>query len=106
MKNVQQTNGVMLMQQNGRKKKQGRMSGYDKKYRHSIYLNSDGVVEDYINWCHKHCKYRWGWWYETTSEWETHWDSRGNKAYMSFANCREALAFWFANCDAIYNGNY
>ena len=86
------------------KDKQDRMRGYDKKYRHSIFLHSDGVVEDHINWCDKNCKRAWGWWYETTKKWETHWDSSGNKAYMSFASRKEALKFWFAQCDEIYNG--
>ena len=55
------------------------LSGYGKKFKHSIFLNSDGVVEDYIEWCRKNCKGRWGWWYETTREWDLHWDSSGNK---------------------------
>ena len=54
-------------------------NGYDKKFKYSICLNSDGVVEDYIHWCENNCIGKWGWWYETTKEWETHWDSSGNK---------------------------
>ena len=81
-------------------------NGYDKKYRYSIFLNSDGVVEDYIHWCEKNCKGRWGWWYITHPDWDIHWDSSKNKAYMSFSRRREALAFWFANCEMIYDTDY
>jgi len=81
-------------------------NGYDKKYHHSIYLNSDGVVEDYIHWCERNCTGRWGWWYETTKAWETHWDSSGNRAYMSFGRREEALKFWFANVNLIYDTDY
>ena len=38
------------------------------KYRYSIDLRSDGVTEDHIDWCHKHCKGNWGWWYITSKE--------------------------------------
>ncbi len=81
-------------------------NGYDKKFKYSIFLNSDGVVEDFITWCEKNCKGRWGWWYTTTVEWERHWDSSGNKAYMSFGRKKEATAFWFENCNLIYDTDY
>ncbi len=81
-------------------------NGYDKKYRYSIFLNSDGVVEDYIHWCEKHCQGRWGWWFETTERWNTHWDSSGNKAYMSFSHKKEATRFWFENINLIYDPDY
>ncbi len=81
-------------------------NGYDKKFKYSIPLNSDGVVEDYIHWCETNCKGRWGWWFETTERWNTHWDSSGNKAYMSFGSKKEATAFWIANCKLIYDSDY
>ena len=77
-------------------------NGYDKKFKYSICLNSDGVVEDYIHWCENNCTGKWGWGYETTKEWETDWDSSGNKAYRSFGRQKEATAFWFAKCNMIY----
>ncbi len=87
-------------------KKESLDNGYDKKYKYSIYLNSDGVVEDYIHWCERNCHGRWGWWYITHPDWDRHWDSSKNKAYMSFSRRHEATKFWFANCNLIYDTDY
>lgn len=94
------------MQPYGKVKEKTLNNGYDKKFKYSIFLNSDGVVEDYIHWCEKNCKGRWGWWYETSPAWDTHWDSSGNKAYMSFGSKKEATRFWFENVNLIYDSNY
>ena len=96
------------MRHSGRKKVgppkiRDKYSGYDKKYRYSIDLRSDGVIEDHIDWCHKHCEGNWGWWYITSKEWETRWDSSGNQAFMSFSRKKEAMKFWFANINLIYD---
>ena len=76
------------------------------EYKYSIYLNSDGVVEDYIHWCERNCQGRWGWWYITHPDWDRHWDSSKNKAYMSFSRRYEATKFWFANVNLIYDTDY
>jgi hypothetical protein len=105
--NAQQNYGVMNMPLNGKKSSRDEVhNGYDKKYKYSIFLNSDGVIEDFIHWCEKNCEGRWGWWYETDPIWTTHWDSSKNKAYMSFGRQKEATRFWFENCKEIYDSNY
>ena len=80
--------------------------GYMQRFEFNVDMNSNGIMGECIDWCQQNCEGRWGWWYETTKAWETHWDSSGNRAYMSFGRQEEALKFWFANVNLIYDTDY
>ena len=71
--------------------------GYQKRFRYNIDMNSNGIAGECIDWCEKHCRSRWGWWFEAPENSETfynHWE--GQRAWMSFASKREAMLFWVA----------
>ena len=46
------------------------------------------------------------WIFFTHPDWDRHWDSSKNKAYMSFSRRYEATKFWFANVNLIYDTDY
>lgn len=79
-----------------------RKSGYLQKFRHNISLNDFGVPGECMNWCKKHSKGHWGWWFKTCPEWDEPFVDpydpeyhEKNEAFMSFQYKRDALRFWF-----------
>ena len=68
--------------------------GYQKKFKFNIDMNSNGIPGDCIDWCEKNCEYKWGWWFEDdgTVHPTNHWEHQ--RAWMSFANKKEAMRFW------------
>lgn len=66
--------------------------GYNVKYENEVRLTSDGVPYPIIEWCGKHIKSRWGWYFR-----EGITDQHGiplAMAIMTFEDEKEA--FWFA----------
>jgi|TARA_B100000959_G_C14641723_1_gene484559 hypothetical protein len=71
--------------------------GYQKRFKYNIDMNSNGIGGECIEWCEENCQYKWGWWFEAPDNPEVfynHWE--GQKAWMSFANRKEAMTFWIS----------
>ena len=88
-------------------KKSPRRSGYLQKFRHNIYLNSNGVSEICIDWCEKNCKGNWGWWFNAHDEYDPMYHNiEAQDAYMSFQYKRDAVRFWFENVKEIAESHH
>jgi len=71
--------------------------GYDKQFKYDVDMNSNGIAGDCIEWCQKHCKSKWGWWFKGppgANPWAHNWEEQDS--YMSFEDKREATAFFLA----------
>ena len=71
--------------------------GYDKRFKFDVDMNSNGIAGDCIEWCQKHCKSKWGWWFKGppgANPWDHNWEEQDS--YMSFDDKREATAFFLA----------
>ena len=72
--------------------------GYQKQFKYNVDMNSNGILGECIEWCENHCRYKWGWWFEGPDDpvdnYHQHWENQ--RAWMSFANKKEATAFLIA----------
>ena len=110
VRNVQQTNGIWIMQQVGRsygkvkvKRNNPRLDevpddcGYMQRFEYNVDMNSNGIMGECIDWCQRNCEGKWGWWFEPAGEIENpknHWEHQN--AYMSFERKLDATRFWMS----------
>ena len=72
-------------------------SGYNKTFKYQIKLPAHGVQGEYLDWCTRNCKGKFGWHFEPTNEkfkdYEdgVHWNDE--QAVLSFSNKKEAFLF-------------
>ena len=71
--------------------------GYEKRFKHDIDMQSNGIMGECIEWCQTNCKHKWGWWFKGPlggDPGDHNWKEQNS--YMSFENKREAMAFFLA----------
>jgi len=71
--------------------------GYEKRFKHDIDMNSNGIMGECIEWCQTHCEGKWGWWFDQKELYDPlrhNWEEQDS--YMSFENKVDATKFWFS----------
>ena len=71
--------------------------GYECRFKYDVDMYSNGIASECIEWCQKHCRSKWGWWFEQTDLYDPmrhNWEEQDS--YMSFEDSKEATAFFLA----------